>query len=81
MARVPLVNPDDPGLDSQTASMLREMDEASDTGINNMQRTIANHPPLMRALFDFAAVVTGPLTRKQVETAYLTSAVATDCFY
>lgn len=81
MARLPLVNPADPGLDPETASMLRDMHEASDTGLNNMQRTIANHPRLMRALFDFAAVVTGPLTKKQVELAYLTSAISMECFY
>ena len=81
MARLPLVNATDPGLDPKTASMLREMDQASDTGLNNMQRTIANHPGLMRSLFDFAAVVTGPLTKKQVELPYLTSAIAIGCFY
>lgn len=81
MARLPYVNPDDEGLDPTTAAMLREMDAASENGINNMQRTIANHPTLMRGLFEFAAVVTGPLTRKQVELPYLTSALAMECFY
>ena len=81
MARLPLVNPDDAGLDPRTAAMLREVAAGSGIGLVNMHRTIANHPPLMRALFDFAAVVTGPLTRKQFELTYLTSAVAMDCFY
>ena len=81
MARLPLVNPDDPGLDPRTAAMLREVAEGSPIGLVNMHRTIANHPPLMRALWDFSAVVTGPLTGKQFELTYLTSAVAMDCFY
>ena len=81
MARLPLVHPDDPGLDPQTASLLLEAAGGSSIGLVNMHRVIANHPTLMRALWDFSGVVTGPLTNKQFEMTYLTSAVATDCFY
>lgn len=83
MARIPLIDPDDPGLAPATADLLRQMDQGTESGLYNMQRVIANHPELMQAFFGLAqtAYFSGSLTPKQAELPYLTSAIAIDCFY
>ena len=83
MARIPLVDPDDPEADPRAAAMLKAMEAGNDAGLFNMQRVIANHPALAESFFNFAQVTYfgAHLSPKQAELPYLTSAIAIDCFY
>ena len=78
---MPLVDPDDPDTDPKAAALLRAAAEAGP--LLNVQRALANHPDLMEAFFGLAEIAyfNGNLTPKEAELAYLTSAMAIDCFY
>ncbi len=82
MTRVPLVDVKDPGADPHAVALLSSLDEAGHE-ILNVHRAMANHPELMEKLFALAgsAYFGGSLNDRQRELPYLTSAVATDCFY
>jgi hypothetical protein len=83
VARIPLVDPDDPTTDPHAAALLKGMEAGNPAGLFNMQRVIANHPALAESFFNFATVAyfDSHLTPKQAELPYLTSAIAIDCFY
>jgi hypothetical protein len=83
MARIPLVDPDDPSADPKAVGLLKAMEAGNEAGLFNMQRVIANHPALAESFFSFAQVAyfNGNLSPKQAELPYLTSAIAIDCFY
>jgi hypothetical protein len=82
VARVPLVDVNDPNADPEAVALLRGLEDAGHE-ILNVHRAMANHPELMGKLFDMAgsAYYGGSLNEQQRELPYLTSAIATECFY
>lgn len=85
MARIPLVDYQDPDADPRAVAILQGAVDADPTGAPplNVLRAMANHPDLMAALFNLAAVAyqANSLNPRQRELPYLTSAIALDCFY
>jgi hypothetical protein len=82
MARIPFVEPDDPDIDPEAARLLAQQRERHGRNIN-VQKALANHPELMRKLFDWADTTyfsnsVDPVSR---ELAYYTAAVTNDCHY
>ena len=85
VARIPLIDPDDPDADPLAHALLQGMSAAQpDTGALNVQKALANHPVVMQKLFELVDVayfnnsLPDPKLR---ELPYLTSAVANNCFY
>ena len=83
MARIPLVDVDDPSTDPRAAALLESVRGAQDVGILNVHRALANHPELMEKFFALGQVAyfDNSLNPVQRELAYYVSAVANDCFY
>jgi len=83
VARIPLVDVDDPAADPQAAALLTSVRDAQDVGILNVHRAMANHPEMMEKFFALAQVayIDNSLNPVQRELAYYTSAVANNCFY
>lgn len=89
MARLPLVDPDDPGADPTARALLgaiRANLESSETAPwrdINVYRAMANHPEALRAVLGLgrAAYRGGSLTPAHQELAYLGASVANDCHY
>lgn len=83
MARIPLIDVDDPTADPRATALLESVRGAQDVGILNVHRALANHPELMEKFFAMAQVAyfDNSLTSIQSELAYYTSAVANECFY
>lgn len=85
MARIPLVDYQDPDADPKARAILQAVVDADPTGAPplNVQRAMANHPDLMAALFGLVEVAyfNNSLNPRQRELPYLTSAIAIDCFY
>jgi alkylhydroperoxidase family enzyme len=89
MARLPLIDPDDPNADPKARDLLglvragmRESDDLPWTDIN-VYRAMANHPDVFEALLGFGERVyrRNSLTPAQRELAYLGASVANDCHY
>ena len=89
MARLPLVDPDDPDADPTARALLGAVraglsrtDALPWTDIN-VYSSMANHPEAFGALLQFGAVVyqANSLTPAQRELAYLGASVANDCHY
>lgn len=83
MARIPLIQEDDPATPAAMADFLRRVLAARGT-LRNVTRAMANNPESARAFQGFAAAVYGPgsrLSRRHAELAYLTATVANDCYY
>lgn len=82
MARIPLVDPDDPNTDPEAAQVMAELAGRHGATLN-VHRALANHPVLMRKIFDMAetAYFTNGLDPAARELAYYTSAVANECHY
>ncbi|MDQ1397752.1 MAG: hypothetical protein QOG64_3011 [Acidimicrobiaceae bacterium] len=89
MARLPLVDPDDPDADPAARSMLSairaNLDRNDDLPWHdiNVYSAMANHPKALGALLGFGNVVysANALTPAQRELAYLGASVANDCHY
>jgi hypothetical protein len=85
MARVPLWNPDDPGVDPHAKALLESVADAQpEVGVLNVHRALANHPKAMEQFFALAETVylqNSLPTPRMRELPYLTSAVANNCFY
>ncbi len=82
MARIPLVQEDDPATPGPVRQMLNEVKK--ETGwLVNIRRAMANHPAAFAAYNDFAKAVyrQGSLTPAQAELAYTTATVANNCYY
>ena len=82
MARLPLVDPDDPHGDPQA----REALLASVGGGSvqpNVYRAVANNPAVLQALAQFGSVVyyNNSVTPAQRELSYLTASLVNDCPY
>ncbi len=89
MARLPLVDPDDPNADPKARGLLGVI-RAGLNGSNdlpwtniNVYRAMANHPDAFEALLGFGELVyrQNSLTPEQRELAYLGASVANDCHY
>jgi hypothetical protein len=82
MARIPLIDGDDPGADPAARALLAKVRQSR--GIEaNVYRGLANHPKLMEKFLEFGTVAYfgNTLNPVQRELPYYTSAVANDCFY
>lgn len=83
MARIPLIDPDDPGTDPETRRVLESSVSSEGHGppeLLNVLRALANHPQLLEGLSSMAAAVE-ELSPAQKELAYLTAALTNNCFY
>lgn len=82
MARIPLLNEDDPAATPEARAMLAAAKGSRGTVIN-LYRALANHPAAMEAFSALGAVVYrwGSLSRKQAELAYTTATVVNNCYY
>jgi alkylhydroperoxidase family enzyme len=88
VARLPLIDPDDPNADPKARellSLVRGGLERSDlpwTDIN-VYRAMANHPDALEGILTFGGRVYqgGSLSPAQRELAYLGASVANDCHY
>lgn len=82
MARIPLVDMEDPDADPAAVALLRGIQEAG-REVRNVHRAMANHPDLLGKLLDMASAASyrGSLNERQRELPYLTSAIAIECFY
>lgn len=89
MARLPLVDPDDPDADPTARSLLGAVRSSLGRSDSlpwsdiNVYSSMANHPEALGALLQFGAVVyqRNGLTPAQRELAYLGASVANDCHY
>ncbi len=88
MARLPLVDPDDPNADPAAAALLlkvRNRMEAQGAPWRdiNVYQAMANHPDIFSAMVSFGSTVyaNNSLTPAQRELAYLGASVANDCHY
>jgi hypothetical protein len=58
VARIPLPDPDDPGLDPHAKALLESARDAQpDVGLLNVHRALANHPKAMEQFFALAETV------------------------
>ena len=79
--RIPLLEPDDEGIDAETRALLLGMREVG--GDFNVIRALANHPKLLEGFMSVSAVgywgsSVDPALR---ELAYLTASSENDCHY
>ena len=83
MARIPLIRGDDPDADPEAVALVGAIESRRGVATLNVQRALANHPELMRAMGAMAdvAYLKNSLNPVQRELAYYTSAVTNDCFY
>ena len=82
MARIPLVDPDDPDADPKARALLLRLRQRSGRDINVL-RALANHPDVMETFLHMGAqpAPTSHIRPDQRELAYLTASVANDCHY
>jgi hypothetical protein len=82
VARIPLVDPDDPNLDPAVRDILAAWRQSGRAGsVPNVIRAMANHPGLLGG---FGPYLYGPnlrITPAQRELAYLTASVINSCHY
>ena len=79
--RIPLVDPDDEGVDEQTRALLLGMRQVG--GDFNVIRALANHPQLLEGFMSVSGVgywgsSVDPALR---ELAYLTASTENNCHY
>jgi len=80
VARIPLVDPDDDGVDPRARAAM----EQTGFGIHpNVYRAIANHPSALEAFSAFGKAVyfENSITAAERELAYLTASVVNNCHY
>lgn len=83
MARVPLIDENDPDADPQARAVLDRLKAKYGEAPWNVERALANHPVLLEKLWDLAdsCYFGGNLNDRQREIPYLTSAMTMECFY
>jgi alkylhydroperoxidase family enzyme len=84
MARLPLVDSNDPNADPLAAEILGRVRQARGRSVDpNVYRAIANHPQALQKMVEFGTVVyfDNSMTPAQRELAYLTSSITNDCHY
>ena len=82
MARLPLVDENDPNADPEAVAILRSM-ESTFGYIVNLERVMVHHPTLMQGFFNMMRMLylESHLSPKQTELPYLTSTMTLKCFY
>lgn len=83
MARIPLLQEDDPSISPDQRAFLRDAGQARGR-LLNIYRAMANRPEAGRAfsnLIKTAYRSGSTLTPKHAELAYLTATVVNDCYY
>ena len=83
MSRLPLVDPDDEGVDPAARAALKAIGAARGGSSPNVLRAVANHPTAMQAMVEFSNVVYSHngMSPAQRQLAYLTASVTNDCHY
>jgi alkylhydroperoxidase family enzyme len=89
VARLPLVDPDDPGTDPEVRELLLRARASNERRDDipwrdvNVTRALANHPDLMKAFNLFGRVVYSgnSLTPAERELAWLATSAVNDCHY
>jgi alkylhydroperoxidase family enzyme len=84
VARVPLVDGNDPAADPLARDLLAVLTAAGGRQVPpNVFRAVANHPRALQKMVEFGTVVyfQNALTPAQRELAYLTASVTNDCHY
>lgn len=83
MARIPLWQPDDPGLGEDGRAFLRDA-EAARGRLLNLHRALANQPNAGRAVMNMVHAVYragSSLAPRDGEIAYLTATAVNNCHY
>ena len=82
MARIPLLDPDDPAIPEDARAVLTER-LGSSRRVSNITRVMANNPNLARAFSGFVGAFyrNGVLTPKERELTYTTATTVNQCFY
>ena len=89
MTRLPLVDPDDPGLDSATRELLLRARAGNEARADipwrdvNVTRALANHPDILKTFSSFARTVYSgnSLSPAERELAWLATSAVNDCHY
>ena len=84
MARLPLVDSNDPHTDPKAVDVLKVVSRRRNRTVDpNVYRAMANHPEALRSLVAFGTVVyfENSMTPAQRELAYLTASLTNDCHY
>lgn len=83
MARIPILQEDDPALTADQRAVLIEAQQARGR-LLNIYRALANRPEVARAFSGFAHTVYrkgSTLDVRHGELAYLTATAVNDCYY
>ena len=82
MARIPLLDPDDPDISDEARAVL-QVGAGSSAPVSNIFRVMANNPALAVAFSGFVSAFyrNGLLTPKERELAYTTASTVNQCFY
>lgn len=83
MARIPLLDENDPALDPEARASLEEA-RRSRGSLLNLHRALANRPEASRAFMQLIHAVYrkgSTLEPRHGELAYLTATAVNDCFY
>lgn len=82
MARVPLLDPDDPNISDEARAVLQAR-LGSSRRVSNITRVMANNPNLANAFSGFVGSFYrgGALPPKERELAYTTATTVNQCFY
>lgn len=78
--RIPLVDHNDPSTDPETAALLSGIFETWGMDLNVL-KAVANNRQVLEAFTNFIGGVYGGLPDEERELAYLTTAIANECFY
>jgi alkylhydroperoxidase family enzyme len=83
MPRVPLVDPDDAGLEPEVRELLAQISSVNpEAPLANVLRAVANHPELLRALTASSGVLySGRIPPARVELAYIAASATNGCYY
>jgi alkylhydroperoxidase family enzyme len=82
VARITLVDPDDPDADPKARALLLRLRERTGRDINVL-RALANHPDMLESFLHLGnqPAPVAHVRPDQRELAYLTASVANDCHY
>ncbi len=80
MARIPLVDPEDPHLDPAVKDAFGGYG-GTPLGVPNVIRALANHPGLLRGFGHIVYTPAALITPAQRELAYLTASAENSCHY
>lgn len=85
MARIPGIDPDDPGLDPTTAAIVKGARDAyaEASGHVNIYTLLAHHPQVLQGLVPWATAIYegNSLPPAERELAYLATSTELECFY